>query len=261
VIDDRNGGIFIDTVNSAPVIQKYLPELVADMWELGSYPGIIVDLIAALRLPAKVTHVLDLACGKGAVGITLAEFFGFNVLGIDIRESFIKDARIQAKEHGVENLSQFQTQDLRQYIKKPKGFDLVVYASAGPIMGNLADTLWHLRRTVHAGGYILIDDAFLTKGAHLYFDGYTHFLSHHASREALTKWGDTIITEREIDRKMTAQMNRRYIRSLKRNSGRLIRKLPDLQQLIEDFIKKQSEECRIIETHLTECMWLIQKRS
>jgi cyclopropane fatty-acyl-phospholipid synthase-like methyltransferase len=259
VNDNRDFDFVANSLKTIP-FQEFLPELLEDLWELGGYPEIIVELLPPLHLPSKISHVLDLACGKGAVGITLAEFFGFNVLGIDAFAPFLEVARQRAKDHGVSEFCQFQQHDLRTYIKKPRNFDLVIYASVGPVLGNLVDSLWHLRRSTHAGGYILIDDAFLTKGAHLHLDGYTHYMSHHSSVEALTKWGDRIIAERKISKSKTVMRNKKYIQALEKGSERIIANRPEFKKQIDKFIENQIEECRIIETHLTECIWLIQKK-
>ncbi|MFC1543543.1 SAM-dependent methyltransferase [Candidatus Neomarinimicrobiota bacterium] len=70
----------------------YLPELWADLWALGSFPDLIVEMLKPLGLPGAETSVLDLGCGKGAVSVTLAKELGFNVVGVDGFRPFLDEA-------------------------------------------------------------------------------------------------------------------------------------------------------------------------
>ncbi|MEW5920035.1 MAG: class I SAM-dependent methyltransferase [Bacillota bacterium] len=47
--------------------------------------------------------VLDLACGKGAVSVKLAQAFGCRVHGIDAVKAFIEEANRWAKKYNVES--------------------------------------------------------------------------------------------------------------------------------------------------------------
>jgi hypothetical protein len=51
----------------------YLPYLLQDLWELGGMPGDVCALLQPHVSMEKELRVLDLACGKGAVGISLAK--------------------------------------------------------------------------------------------------------------------------------------------------------------------------------------------
>jgi 2-polyprenyl-3-methyl-5-hydroxy-6-metoxy-1,4-benzoquinol methylase len=62
----------------------YLPYLLQDLWELGSVPMDMVELISGNVGVSPRTKILDLACGKGAVSVRLAEEYGCSVKGIDI---------------------------------------------------------------------------------------------------------------------------------------------------------------------------------
>lgn len=47
----------------------YLPYLLQDLWELGTSPKAIIDMIQKHIKVSEKTKVLDLACGKGAASI------------------------------------------------------------------------------------------------------------------------------------------------------------------------------------------------
>ena len=51
----------------------FLPYLLQDFWELGSDPGVMAELIHRYVHPSEKTRILDLACGKGAVSVKVAQ--------------------------------------------------------------------------------------------------------------------------------------------------------------------------------------------
>jgi len=57
------------TAESVELI-PYLPYLLQDLWELGSSPKDILEMITKHIPVSKETKVLDLACGKGAAVLT-----------------------------------------------------------------------------------------------------------------------------------------------------------------------------------------------
>ena len=74
----------------------YLPELLADLQELGSDAEAITRVLGDLNL-TKSTTVVDLGCGKGAVAVEVAEGLNLRVLGIDLFEPFIESCKEQAE--------------------------------------------------------------------------------------------------------------------------------------------------------------------
>jgi cyclopropane fatty-acyl-phospholipid synthase-like methyltransferase len=239
---------------------KYLPELLTDLWSLGCYPDLMVRLLKPLLAKRNNVQIIDLGCGKGAASITLARDLGFHVTGVDLSEPFLAEARSLALKYQVEDLCRFKQNDIRTFIKKKQSFDVVIYSSLGALLGDLAETVYHLRRLVHRDGLILIDEAFLKKDTFLKRSGYTHFKSHKRSVALLQKWGDVLISEMQINPQQTAQINRNYVRSLRKQSKKLIRRIPEQKKEIESYIHEQEKECHFIESHLTECIWILQKK-
>jgi 2-polyprenyl-3-methyl-5-hydroxy-6-metoxy-1,4-benzoquinol methylase len=138
----------------------YLPYLLQDLWELGSSPKDMLDLITRHLRVSKQTKVLDLACGKGAVSIHLARRLGCLVKGIDIIPEFIGFAINKAQEFGVEELCEFKVGDITESVKTEKDYDIVIYGAVGNVLGNWEETITLLKNTVKKGGYIIIDDAY-----------------------------------------------------------------------------------------------------
>jgi len=240
---------------------KYLPELLTDLWALGCYPDLIVQLLRPLLSDTAKIQALDLGCGKGAAAITLAREMGMHVTGVDACEPFIAEARKIAITHHVEKLCQFVLEDIRTYIKKNLTFDLIVYASLGPLLGDLGETISRLRRLVRTDGYILIDDGFLREVDHLERTGYAHMKSYAESVKLLLKCGDILTAEHQINAKQTAQINSNYLKSIRIQSKILIQRIPEIKKELESYINSQVEEKKIIESNVTECIWILQKKT
>jgi cyclopropane fatty-acyl-phospholipid synthase-like methyltransferase len=249
-----------ESMEAHPDILPYLPQLLTDMWALGSSPEKIVEIVRSLKLPEDTTRVLDLGCGKGAVCIQLAKHFGFKVVGVDACEPFLAEARIKAREHSVESQCEFIRTDIRDFVKTAKGYDLAVLASLGGIFGGYKQTVNILRATVRSGGYLIIDDGFLKGERPLTRSGYTHYLSYNRAIENLTAQGDKLIREVILTNEENSAIDREYINKLKERSSPLLKKNPELKQLIDEYIKNQEMECDVIENNLTGAIWLIQKR-
>lgn len=114
----------------------YLPYLLQDLWELGSSPRDILDLITEHIQVSKETRVLDLACGKGAVSVNLAKELGCMVKGIDLMPEFIAFALDKAQEFGVGELCEFVVGDITKLVETEKGYDLVILGAVGDVLGN-----------------------------------------------------------------------------------------------------------------------------
>ena len=77
-------------------IVYFIPELLADFDELGSFPETIVALLRDVDWPKEDASVLDLGSGLGAVSRAIAKEFQCRVTGIDMFEPFVTDASRRA---------------------------------------------------------------------------------------------------------------------------------------------------------------------
>lgn len=111
--EDRRERTFAASMGASIDLAQYLVELVADMWALGSTPEPVVDLLRPLGLPPETTRMLGLGCGKAALGITVAAELGFKIVGVDLRDSFLEEAKRRAAMKEVANLCEFEHGDLR----------------------------------------------------------------------------------------------------------------------------------------------------
>lgn len=138
----------------APQLVPFVPELLADIWVLGSWPEKIVKMLMPLGLAAEKTRVLDLGCGKGSVGIALAREIGFRIRGVDIFNPFLQEARERASGFDVAHLCEFECADIGKTIDRYEGFDVVIYAALGwGVLGGVGSAFGNCAR--RSGGEVI----------------------------------------------------------------------------------------------------------
>jgi SAM-dependent methyltransferase len=75
-------------------------------------PDEVVQTMLKLAGVKKSDLVYDLGCGDGRIVITAAKQYGAHGVGIDINPDRIREARLNAKQAGVEDLVKFVEGDL-----------------------------------------------------------------------------------------------------------------------------------------------------
>lgn len=248
-----------ESLDATPELLPYLPELLADVAQLGSSPEVIVDLLRPLELPRRGALALDLGCGKGVVALTLAKELGLRVLGIDLFEPFVLEARALASQLGVADLCRFEHADLRDTLEKARNFDVLIYASLG-VLGRHDEAVGALRRAVRPGGYLVIDDAYLAELLQLDQPGYHHYASRIEIRRRLTAHGDRILSEVILPQEGLAKENRRTTELIRRRAERLAAEHPDDAELLLGYVERQERECELLETHTVGAVWLLERR-
>ncbi len=236
----------------------FVPDLLNGMWALGSSPELVVDLLRPMRLDPDRSKLLDLGCGKGAVAVTVSHALGFRAVGIDAYEVFLEEARQKAAEWGVSHRCRFELMDLRQYIEEASGFDVVIFASLGGLLGDYDQLVGRLRRTVRPGGYILIDDGYLRGGKPVKRAGYGHYETHARTMKHLTSHGDALVEER-LTIEENKRINDEYLAVIKRNAESLLEARPELRGRVEGYIREQEMECDVLDAHITGAIWLLRR--
>ena len=244
----------LKTLDAEEKIMPYLPDLLRDLWSLGSPPERIIDVFKPLNLPKLETRVLDLGCGKGAISIILAYQLGFQVLGIDGCKEFLEEAQEKAIEYGVESLCEFKFADIREFVKQAQGYDVVIYASVGNVLGSHLERVGKLRKCIRSGGYMLIDDGYL-KGK----EGYSGYLSHDETLAQLLYYGDKLLREVEYSDEETRDINERYLKVINRRAKEIMGRRTDLVALLENYIHSQEQECERMDKYFRWTTWLLQR--
>ncbi len=258
MMDNKTEISVSNSLETVPDFLPYLPELLVDLWALGSSPRSIIGLLNPLPLSSTETRVLDLGCGKGAVSITIADQLGFRVTGVDASEAFLEVARKKAREYYVSNLCKFELADIFEFIKSPLTFHVVILASLGSILGTFEQCVKQLRQLIIPGGYIIIDDAYLRETAVVNRKGYEHYVNHDQTVGQLTTFGDNLIQEVSTEEE-SRTINVQYLAAIKKRAKAFIKKHPHLAETVRQYIHTQEIECEVIDKNLCGTVWLLQR--
>lgn len=259
IMDERQQEEVAKALEAPPELMPFLPELLADLWVLGSSLDTMVSLVRPLELPAGETRVLDLGCGKGAVSITLAQEFGFQVRGVDLFEPFVKEARERAEGSGVSGLCEFMHADMRDVIEEASCFDIAIYAAVGGVLGTWDECVAHMRQCVCPSGYMLIDDGFLNADERVERPGYEHYATHQETLRQLTAHGDTLLREVIIPAEEIHAIDQKFIGSIGKRAAELAELYPEATDTLLGYVKNQELESQTIETMLTGAVWLLKR--
>lgn len=230
----------------------HLPYLLQDLWELGSSPKDIIDIIQKNLQVSEKTRVLDLACGKGAVSIQVAKALGCEVRGVDIIPEFIDFAAKKAKEYGVKSLCVFKIGDINDVVELEKGYDIVILGAVGDVLGNPVETIEKLKSTVKKGGYILIDDAYGNDNCDTRYPTRGKWLMFFENT------GVKLIDERFNKEDELKSLNDEQQTFIVKRANELKEKQPDKADLFDGYIKSQQDECDELENEISGVTMLLQ---
>ena len=234
-----------------------LPELLSDLWELGPSAEQVVAALESVGVEPDST-VLDLACGKGAVAVALAEQLGVRVEGIDAFQPFLQAARALATERGVSHRCRFEQGDIRNLLGQEEQCDVALLLSVGPVLGDYEQTIAGLRRLVRAGGYIVIEDGFLADGvAHLPLaEGYA---GHSETLRQLTACGDVIAQEVICPTEQARSVNQRNTDLIRQRASVVRASHAAFEQLIDEYVARQERETQILGTDVLCAIWVLRR--
>jgi ubiquinone/menaquinone biosynthesis C-methylase UbiE len=245
-------------LETTPDLLPFLSELLADIWALGSWPAVIAEMLGARDLP-RSTRVLDLGCGKGAVGIQLARDLGFRVLGADLFEPFIREARERAQREGVDDLCEFRVAEARDVLMSGGDFDVVIWAALGGALGSFDRCVGQLRRVVRPNGYLVIDDGFLVSEHAIARSSYDHYTSREETHRLLTRHGDELSQETLIPSSEVEACNRENNRCIQARAKGLTERFPEHADRLAGYANSQVAECEILESSIAAAVWLLQR--
>jgi SAM-dependent methyltransferase len=244
----------LKSLDGTRAVLPYLPELLQDLWSMGSPPERSLELLRPLRLPPGSTRLLDLGCGKGAVSVRLASELRFRVVGVDGCPEFLETAREKAEEFGVDGSCEFVCADIRDFVKEARDFDAVILASVGNVLGGPGETVGRLRNCVRYGGYLLIDDGYLKSRGRFH-----HFKPHDETLSELLSHGDELVKEVENPDDELARINMSYLRDIRKRALILMDRKPGLSSVLQGYLRAQERECRSMARHFRGATWLLRK--
>jgi len=241
-----------------PSLLPHLPELLADLDELGSDAELITQLVVELGLPDD-TKVVDLGCGKGAVAVEIADELGYEVLGIDLFEPFIKSCHELALKHKVSDLCDFKFGNLLEMASEVGQYDIAIFAALGDVLGPPDETMKVIREYVKPDGLIIVSDLYLAEGGSNNFPGFERYRHHDETLSLLTARGDTLVREVIPDDYEDEESQDNEAEKIRARAEALALQYPSLEQALMAFASDQAAENAFIEANLVDAVWVLRK--
>lgn len=238
------------TAESVELI-PYLPYLLQDLWELGSSPEDMAELISEYKVLTPKSKVLDLACGKGAVSIKLAKDFHCKVKGIDLMTDFIEEARHKAAKYQVSELCTFHTSDITALNLSEEKVDLVVFGAVGDVLGEPPQMLSALKKALKPKAYLLIDDGFAVSEK-------TDYYTKEDWLSFIDEADMTLLAEKPIEKDELIRLCQEQIASITKRADELKQTHPDKSELFDSYVKSQTKECQELEEDILGVTFLLK---
>lgn len=235
----------------------FLPYLLQDLWTLGSSPRDMVNLIKKHVPLSPDIRILDLACGKGAVSIKIAQELSVNVYGFDLMPDFIEYANQKAKELKVDSLCHFSLGDANEIVNVEKNYDCVIFGAAGDVLGAPQEALNKLLKTIRPKGFILIVEAYLRDGSSNDEVKYKYaYLTHEQWMRLFKDGGLRLLEEITGGEECNFDSDNNAI-ALRANE--LMVKHPEKRTIFEGYIQSQLNECEDLENNVAGVTWILQR--
>ncbi|MBN2407791.1 MAG: methyltransferase domain-containing protein [Elusimicrobia bacterium] len=238
-------------------LYPFLPYILQDIWEIGTDPGTIISLIRKHFPEPQSLKVLDLACGKGAVSVKLAQALRCTCYGIDGIREFINEANMKAQEYEVDSLCTFETGDIRDRIKDLTGFDVVILGSIGTVLGDHYETLSMISGCIKQDGVVILDDGYLDDSNP---NSHPVILKKSIVLDNIKKSGMELIDETVLDREYIRKSDEYIFWNIKKRCRELIEKHPDMMNIFENYINNQEQENCTLEKEII-CSTMVIKNS
>ncbi|MFN2527303.1 MAG: class I SAM-dependent methyltransferase [Candidatus Baltobacteraceae bacterium] len=114
--------------------------------------------LASMMLLTPETLMLDVACGKGASALAIAQHFGCKVVGIDLSQTNVAEASAIAAERGLSDRVSFQLADAETLPFEPESFDALLCECAFCTFPDKAKAAFEFHRVLRPGGKVGMSD-------------------------------------------------------------------------------------------------------
>ncbi|HZH73541.1 MAG TPA: class I SAM-dependent methyltransferase [Mariniphaga sp.] len=241
-----------------PELYPYLPYILQDIWELGSDPAAISNLITEhFGTEAKNKKVLDIGCGKGTVCVRIALDHGCFCTGIDAISEFIMDACNLAKRLGVEHRCNFEVGDIRQLTNELRNFDIVIFGSTGSIFDDYFQALIKISCCLTQNGIVILDEGYTEDD-----NDYCHpsvyknsDLIEQFNRAGFQLLKQVIIKKEEMESKDDYMFDR-----IVKRCNELATIHPEKKKLFLDYILNQKNEFELLHHEIVAATMVLKKR-
>jgi len=236
----------------------YLPYILQDIWEIGTDPATVIDIVRANFRDYADLKILDLGCGKGAVSVKVAAAMGCSCHGIDAVPEFIAYANEKAAEYKVAHLCTFETGDIRTRIHDLGRYDVIVLGAIGPVFGDYHATLTKLSGCLNDQGIFIIDDCYIEDDS-----DFSHPLMVKKSTmmQHICQAGMELVEDHLFDRERINESEDFIHHHLKTRCEELIQKHPEKADLFRNYVKKQEAEIDVLLNKVVAITMVIRKQS
>ena len=235
----------------------FLPELLADLEELGGNAAAITGVVGDLNLKKSMT-VVDLGCGKGAVAIAVAKHLNLRVIGIDLFEPFIEKCRELAQSRSVSKLCHFIHGDILRLAGQIEPCDIAIFAALGDVLGSLDQTVSVIRQYTKPGGYMVISDGFIKDGGSSDFPGFEQYGNHAEMTARLTACGDTLIGE-IIEAQNCEHDEHREAKMIAARARNIAARRPEIAVEVLTYAEKQAAEYDFMDKNFVGAIWILKR--
>ena len=241
----------------------FIPELLADLEELGSDAELICSVIEDLPLPDDA-EVMDLGSGKGAVAVEIALELGLGVVGVELFEPFVASSQQLAQARGVADRCRFVHGDVAKLAGTLPPVDVVVFAALGDVLGRLDETIGIIRQYVKPGGYVIVSDVFVADGGSTDFAGFEQYGDHAQTTKWLTAAGDRLVREvrdsgdedEDADVDVDVDSEDELIAA---RADEIARRHPEVADAVRQFASSQKAENDYVSANLVDAVWVLQR--
>jgi cyclopropane fatty-acyl-phospholipid synthase-like methyltransferase len=227
----------------------YLSYILQDFWEIGSSTEEIIKIIKKYKSDYSNLNVLDLGSGKGAVSIKISLELGCKCFGIDGINDFVIFSNNKARDYYVNNICEFETNDIRTRIETLGKYDIIILGGIGPVFGNYYETLSKLKIHLNKGGLIIIDDAYIEDNC---LKNYANILKKKDIMELIE-----LITINEIHGKKEEYENE--FENIQIRCMELVEKYPEDKSIFLEYIENQKDEYQILSNEIIPSMFVFKE--
>ncbi len=212
-------------------------------------------------LPELLADLVDLGCGKGATAIAIASTLRLRVLGVDLFEPFVAHANAAATAANVHHLCECRHGDVRTMADRLPPSDVAVFAALGDVLGDPAETIRVVRHYVRPGGYVLLADVFLRDGGSIAFPGFERYRSKAETVRGWMACGDEVVREiLEIESDEEGDDDEDGdVAAIRSRAVALAERYPERREQFLAFAAYQAKATAHIAANLVDAIWVLRR--
>jgi cyclopropane fatty-acyl-phospholipid synthase-like methyltransferase len=235
----------------------HLPYILQDFWEIGSSTEEIIKIIKKYKSNYSSLNVLDLGSGKGAVSIKISLELGCKCFGVEGIDDFVVFSNNKTKEYNVNNICEFETNDIRRRIETLGRYDIIILGGIGPVFGNYYETLSKLKIHLNKGGLIIIDDAYIENDC---LKNYTNIYKKDDIMEQIKNAGMELIELIAINEiHGIKEEYENEFEKIQKRCMELVEKYPKDKVIFLEYIKNQKDEYQNLSNEIIPSMFVINE--